>query len=71
MVRMSLFKKIGVHIFTGRRPEDQVESGDVLALLEKYPLAMLLYLEFLIHNLKSEVGAVGKATLNLTMYCFN
>ncbi|TWW53634.1 Transforming growth factor-beta receptor-associated protein 1 [Takifugu flavidus] len=46
--------QIGVHIFTGRRPEDQVESGDVLALLEEYPLAMLLYLEFLIHNLKSE-----------------
>ncbi|TNM95288.1 hypothetical protein fugu_016371 [Takifugu bimaculatus] len=47
-------QEIGVHIFTGRRPEDQVESGDVLALLEEYPLAMLLYLEFLIHNLKSE-----------------
>lgn len=60
-----------MHIFTGRRPEDQVESGDVLALLEKYPLAMLLYLEFLIHKLKSEVGTVGKLILNLTMYCFN
>lgn len=48
-----------------------MESGDVLALLEKYPLAMLLYLEFIIHDLKSEVGAVGKPTLNLTLYCFN
>lgn len=60
-----------MHIFTGRRPEDQMESGDVLALLEKYPLAMLLYLEFLTHDLKSEVGAAPKPTLNLIMYCFN
>lgn len=48
-----------------------MESGDVLALLEKYPQAMLLYLEFLIHDLNSEVGAAAKPTLNLIIYCFN
>ncbi|XP_036981008.1 transforming growth factor-beta receptor-associated protein 1 [Acanthopagrus latus] len=44
----------GVQIFTSRQPDDQVETRDVLALLEKYPLASLLYLEFLIHDLNSE-----------------
>lgn len=49
-------RKTGVQIFTSRQPDDRVETQDVLALLEKYPLASLLYLEFLIHDLNSEVG---------------
>ena len=48
-------KKIGVQIFIKRPPDDRFETQDVLALLEKYPLAMLLYLEFLIYDLNSEV----------------
>ena len=52
-------RKKGVQIFTSRQPDDQVETRDVLALLEKYPLASLLYLEFLIHDLNSEVGTAA------------
>ncbi|KAL7380118.1 hypothetical protein ABVT39_012067 [Epinephelus coioides] len=47
-------QEIGVQIFSKRHPHDQFETQDVLALLEKYPLALLLYLEFLIYDLKSE-----------------
>ncbi|XP_071758329.2 transforming growth factor-beta receptor-associated protein 1 [Centroberyx gerrardi] len=49
-------QEIGVQIFTKRPPDDRVtfETEDVLAFLEKYPLALLLYLEFLIHDLNSE-----------------
>ncbi|XP_073338899.1 transforming growth factor-beta receptor-associated protein 1 [Pagrus major] len=47
-------QETGVQIFTSRPQDDRVETQDVLALLEKYPLASLLYLEFLIHDLKSE-----------------
>uniref|UniRef100_A0A3Q3H2I4 Si:ch211-266g18.9 n=1 Tax=Labrus bergylta TaxID=56723 RepID=A0A3Q3H2I4_9LABR len=49
-------QEIGVQIFIGRPPDAPLETQDVLAFLEKYPLAMLLYLEFLIHEMKSEVG---------------
>ncbi|XP_044023175.1 transforming growth factor-beta receptor-associated protein 1 isoform X2 [Siniperca chuatsi] len=41
-------------IFSRRPPDDRFEVQDVLALLEKYPLAVLLYLEFLIYDLNSE-----------------
>lgn len=47
-------QEIGVQIFSRRPPDDRFETQDVLALLEKYPLALLLYLEFLIHNVNSE-----------------
>ncbi|XP_060919007.1 transforming growth factor-beta receptor-associated protein 1 isoform X2 [Labrus mixtus] len=47
-------QEIGVQIFIGRPPDAPLETQDVLAFLEKYPLAMLLYLEFLIHEMKSE-----------------
>ena len=49
-------RKTGVQIFTSRQPDDRMETQDVLAHMEKYPLASLLYLEFLIHDLNSEVG---------------
>ncbi|KAI3367597.1 hypothetical protein L3Q82_026440 [Scortum barcoo] len=49
-------QEIGVQIFSKRPPDDQFETQDVLVLLEKYPLALLLYLEFLIHGLDSEEG---------------
>uniref|UniRef100_A0A3P8T7D0 Si:ch211-266g18.9 n=1 Tax=Amphiprion percula TaxID=161767 RepID=A0A3P8T7D0_AMPPE len=49
-------QEIGVQIFTKRPPDDQFETQNVLTFLEKYPLALLLYLEFLIHDLNSEVG---------------
>lgn len=51
-----LYLKTGVQIFSSRHPEDQMQTQEVLALLEKYPLALLLYLEFLIYDIKSEVG---------------
>ncbi|KAK9534333.1 hypothetical protein VZT92_009403 [Zoarces viviparus] len=47
-------QEIGVQIFNKRQPDDRFETQDVLALMEKYPLALLLYLEFLIHDLNSE-----------------
>ncbi|XP_035529185.1 transforming growth factor-beta receptor-associated protein 1 [Morone saxatilis] len=47
-------QEIGVQIFSRRPPDDQIEPQDVLALLEKYPLALILYLEFLIYDLNSE-----------------
>lgn len=47
----------GVQIFSRRPPQrSQTETQDVLALLEKYPRALLLHLEFLVHDLDSEVG---------------
>ncbi|KAF7661850.1 hypothetical protein LDENG_00251630 [Lucifuga dentata] len=50
-------QEVGVQIFTKRPPDDPAMfvTQDILALLEKYPLALLLYLEFLIHDLNSEV----------------
>ncbi|XP_040917219.1 transforming growth factor-beta receptor-associated protein 1 [Toxotes jaculatrix] len=47
-------QEIGVQIFTKRPPDDRLETQDVLVLLEKYSLALVLYLEFLIHDLSSE-----------------
>ncbi|XP_070699125.1 transforming growth factor-beta receptor-associated protein 1 [Pempheris klunzingeri] len=47
-------QETGVQIFNRRPPGDRFDTQDVLALLEKYPLALLLYLEFLIHDLNSE-----------------
>ncbi|XP_026196254.1 transforming growth factor-beta receptor-associated protein 1 isoform X2 [Anabas testudineus] len=47
-------QETGVQIFTKRPPDGQLETQDVLALLEKYPQALLLYLEFLIQDLNSE-----------------
>ncbi|KAK5886518.1 hypothetical protein CesoFtcFv8_017546 [Champsocephalus esox] len=47
-------QEIGVQIFIKCPPDDRFKTQDVLALLEKYPLAMLLYLEFLIYDLNSE-----------------
>ncbi|XP_069563263.1 transforming growth factor-beta receptor-associated protein 1 [Brachyistius frenatus] len=47
-------QETGVQIFTERPPDDPFETQDVLILLEKYPLASLLYLDFLIHDLNSE-----------------
>ena len=63
-------KKIGVQIFCRRRVDDQIETQDVLALLEKYPLALVLYLEFIIHDLNSEVGTAA-ATSNVIMRHLN
>ncbi|XP_071354087.1 transforming growth factor-beta receptor-associated protein 1 [Trachinotus anak] len=47
-------QEIGVQIFTKRPTDDRLETQDVLVLLEKYPLALVLYLEFLIQDLSSE-----------------
>nr|XP_046269664.1 transforming growth factor-beta receptor-associated protein 1 isoform X2 [Scatophagus argus] len=47
-------QEIGVQIFIERPAEDCIETQDILDFLEKYPLALLLYLEFLIHDLNSE-----------------
>ncbi|XP_022056793.2 transforming growth factor-beta receptor-associated protein 1 isoform X2 [Acanthochromis polyacanthus] len=47
-------QEIGVQIFTKRPPDDQFETQNILTFLEKYPLALLSYLEFLIHDLNSE-----------------
>ncbi|XP_026161773.1 transforming growth factor-beta receptor-associated protein 1 isoform X1 [Mastacembelus armatus] len=47
-------QEIGVEIFTKRPSDDQLKTEDVLGFLEKYPLAVLLYLEFLIHDLNSQ-----------------
>nr|XP_020469617.1 transforming growth factor-beta receptor-associated protein 1-like isoform X1 [Monopterus albus] len=47
-------QKVGVEIFIKCPPDDRVETQDVLAFLEKYPLALLMYLEFLINDLNSE-----------------
>ncbi|XP_069392114.1 transforming growth factor-beta receptor-associated protein 1 isoform X2 [Paralichthys olivaceus] len=47
-------QEIGVQIFTKRQPDDRLETQEVFILLEKYPLALVLYLEFLIHDLSSE-----------------
>ncbi|XP_047466279.1 transforming growth factor-beta receptor-associated protein 1 isoform X2 [Mugil cephalus] len=47
-------QEAGVQVFVKRPPDGRFETQDVLALLEKYPLALLLYLEFLIRDLNSE-----------------
>ncbi|XP_068195723.1 transforming growth factor-beta receptor-associated protein 1 [Antennarius striatus] len=47
-------QETGVQIFSRHPQPDQNEIQEVLTLLEKYPLALLLYLEFLIYELKSE-----------------
>ncbi|XP_053191881.1 transforming growth factor-beta receptor-associated protein 1 [Scomber japonicus] len=47
-------QEMGVQIFTKRPPGDHFVTQDVLDLLEKHPLALLLYLEFLIHDVNSE-----------------
>ncbi|KAL6105440.1 uncharacterized protein ACO6RY_06971 [Pungitius sinensis] len=47
-------QEIAVQIFNKRPPDVQFETQDVLALMEKYPLAMLYHLEFLIYDLNSE-----------------
>nr|XP_043902901.1 transforming growth factor-beta receptor-associated protein 1-like [Solea senegalensis] len=47
-------QEIGVQLFTKRPREDRLETQDVLVLLEKHLLALVLYLEFLIHDLTSE-----------------
>ncbi|XP_056152463.1 transforming growth factor-beta receptor-associated protein 1 [Lampris incognitus] len=49
-------QETGVQIFTKRHPDDRdtFAAEDIVAHLKKYPLALLLYLEFLIHELKSE-----------------
>uniref|UniRef100_A0A672HNN3 Transforming growth factor-beta receptor-associated protein 1-like n=1 Tax=Salarias fasciatus TaxID=181472 RepID=A0A672HNN3_SALFA len=48
-------QETGVQIFTRRPPDDLFDANDVLTLLHKYPLALLLYLEFLINDLNNEV----------------
>uniref|UniRef100_A0A3Q0SAW6 Si:ch211-266g18.9 n=1 Tax=Amphilophus citrinellus TaxID=61819 RepID=A0A3Q0SAW6_AMPCI len=48
-------QETGVQIFTKRPPDGQFETPDVLTLLEKFPLALIFYLEYLIHDLNSEV----------------
>ncbi|KAM7376048.1 hypothetical protein PAMP_005797 [Pampus punctatissimus] len=47
-------QEIGVQIFTKRPPDDHFMTQDVIDFLEKYPLALLLYLEFLVYDLNSE-----------------
>ncbi|XP_018519088.1 transforming growth factor-beta receptor-associated protein 1 [Lates calcarifer] len=47
-------QEIGVQIFSNRPPDDRLETQDVLVFLEKFPLALVLYLEFLIYDLSSE-----------------
>ncbi|XP_032365134.1 transforming growth factor-beta receptor-associated protein 1 isoform X1 [Etheostoma spectabile] len=47
-------QEIGVRIFNKRPPDGEFEAQNVLALLEKYPLALILHLEFLIHDLNSK-----------------
>uniref|UniRef100_A0A673CRG6 Si:ch211-266g18.9 n=1 Tax=Sphaeramia orbicularis TaxID=375764 RepID=A0A673CRG6_9TELE len=47
-------QETGVQIFTKWPPDNQFSTQDVLVLLEAYPQAMMLYLEFLIHDLHSK-----------------
>ncbi|CAN9502408.1 unnamed protein product [Ophioblennius macclurei] len=47
-------QETGVQIFTKRPADDLIDTNDVLTLLAEYPLASLLYLEFLIDNLNNE-----------------
>ncbi|KAF3701063.1 Transforming growth factor-beta receptor-associated protein 1 [Channa argus] len=47
-------QEIGVRIFTKHPPDGQLETQDIISLLEKYPKALLFYLEFLIHELNNE-----------------
>ncbi|KAM3595097.1 uncharacterized protein V6R79_018064 [Siganus canaliculatus] len=47
-------QELGVQIFSRRSPGDQIGSEDIFGVLENYPLALLLYLEFLIYDLNSE-----------------
>lgn len=48
--------KTGVQIFIKRPPDGQFETQDVLTFLETFPLALIFYLEYLIHDLNNEVG---------------
>ncbi|XP_072546340.1 transforming growth factor-beta receptor-associated protein 1 [Salminus brasiliensis] len=47
---------VGVLVFTGRNPEDQVMFApeEVLTFLGNYPAALTSYLEYLVHELHSE-----------------
>ncbi|XP_035609634.1 transforming growth factor-beta receptor-associated protein 1 [Oncorhynchus keta] len=49
-------QEVGIQIFTKRDPEDQdtFAQEDVLTFLKKYSLALMLFLEFLVHDLKSK-----------------
>uniref|UniRef100_A0A665WRN6 Si:ch211-266g18.9 n=1 Tax=Echeneis naucrates TaxID=173247 RepID=A0A665WRN6_ECHNA len=47
-------QETGVQIFTERLPNDRQETEEVLVFLEKHPVALVLYLEFLIQDLSSE-----------------
>lgn len=47
-------QELGVQIFTKRSAEDHFPPADVLALLETYPQARIIYLEFLIFESNSE-----------------
>ncbi|XP_041710314.1 transforming growth factor-beta receptor-associated protein 1 [Coregonus clupeaformis] len=49
-------QEVGIQIFTKRHPEDQdtFAQEDVLTFLKKYSLALVLFLEFLVYDLKSE-----------------
>ncbi|XP_068608221.1 transforming growth factor-beta receptor-associated protein 1 [Brachionichthys hirsutus] len=46
-------QETGLQIFTSHPQVDQIKTQEVLTLLQKYPLALLLYLEFLIYELNS------------------
>nr|XP_057947279.1 transforming growth factor-beta receptor-associated protein 1 isoform X2 [Doryrhamphus excisus] len=47
-------QEIGVQVFTQRPQEDCLETQHILTLLRKYPVALVLYLEFLIEHLNVE-----------------
>nr|XP_004540918.2 transforming growth factor-beta receptor-associated protein 1 [Maylandia zebra] len=47
-------QETGVQIFIKRPPDGQFETQDVLTFLETFPLALIFYLEYLIHDLNSE-----------------
>lgn len=47
-------QETGVQIFIKRPPDGQFETQDVLTFLETFRLALIFYLEYLIHDLNSE-----------------
>lgn len=59
---MSVFNiQVGVLIFTERDPGNRstFEPEEVLSILTNFPLALALYLEFLVNEQQSQVSAVS------------
>ncbi|XP_054653230.1 transforming growth factor-beta receptor-associated protein 1 [Dunckerocampus dactyliophorus] len=60
-------QEIGVQVFTQCPQEDCLETQHVLTLLRTYPLALVLYLEFLIEHLKERRHHTSLAMAYVTL----